>query len=161
MKSNKQYIIQQKIQELNEELYNFKEERNKIKKLKEDYEKLQSKLIEDIQEFNDKKEEFEKYRQNEINRINQDKIKYMTGNRDFNDIKLNYHNMMLCSEKDKEIIKNLKNQINDLQNLIKAKHPNSTIKKSTFSKNRKDKINNNLLVKTNNNSEIDEKKERR
>lgn len=141
--ANKQHLIQQKIKELNDEIYNFKEERNKIQKLKEEYEKLQSKLIEDIQEFNDKKEEFEKYRQNEMNKIKQDKIKYTTGNRNINDIKLNYHNMVLCSEKDKEIIKNLKNQINELKNIIKAKPPNSTSKKNIFSKSKKYKINNN------------------
>jgi len=157
--ANKQYIIQQKIKELNEEICNFKEERNKIKKLKEEYEKLQTKLIEDIQEFNDKKEEFEKYRQNEMNKIIQDKIKYSTGNRDFNDIKLNYHNMILCSEKDKEIIKNLKNQISELKSLIKSKPPNSTTKRNTFQKNKKYKTNNNLLVKSNNNnSDINGKK---
>ena len=56
--NNKEHIIQQKIKELNEEIINFKEERNKINKLKEEYEKLQNKLIEDIQQFNEKKEEF-------------------------------------------------------------------------------------------------------
>ena len=155
--ANRQYIIQQKIQELNEEISNFREERNKIQKLKEEYEKLQSKLIEDIQEFNDKKEEFEKYRLNEMNKIMQDKIKYTTVNRNFNDIKMNYHNMVLCSEKDKEIIKNLKNQINELKNIIKSKPPNSTTKKNIFQKNKKYKTSNNLLVKTNNNSDTDGK----
>lgn len=54
-KGNSSNLIQQKIKELNEEIFNFKEERNKINKLKEEYEKLQLKLIEDIQQFNDKK----------------------------------------------------------------------------------------------------------
>ena len=157
--SNKQYIIQQKIQELNEEICNFKEERNKIQKIKEEYEKLQSKLMEDIQEFNYKKEEFEKYRQNEMNKIMQDKIKYTTGNRNFNDKKLNYQNMILCSEKDKEIIKNLKSQINELKSIIKIKLPNSTTKKIIFPKNKKYKTNNYSNIEGKNNEEEKEKNE--
>ena len=186
--SNKESIIQQKIKELNEEIINFKEERNKICKLKEEYEKMQLKLIEDIQQFNDKKEEFEKYRLNEINKIKQDKKKYIIENRNINDIKLNYRHMVISSKKDKEIIKNLKNQISDLKNLIKVK-PNKYENK--MNKNLSKKINmsvvnkknnqnnniinslndnqeenknilinnNNIVINTNNNSEIDEENE--
>ena len=184
--SHKEQIIQQKINELNVEIINFKEERNKINKLKEEYEKLQNKLIEDIQQFNDKKEEFEIYRQNEINKIKQDKKKYIAEHRNINDIKLNYRNMVISSKKDKEIIKNLKSQISDLKNLIKSKpnifenkiNRNSTnkinmsiinqknnkkknnLQSSTNNSNNNILINNNnIIITTNNNSEIDEENE--
>ena len=64
-----------------------------------------------------------------MNKLKQDKKKYIIENRNINDIKLNYQNMIITSKKDKETIKNLKNQISDLKNLIKAK-PNKTENKN-------------------------------
>ena len=60
--NNKEQIIEEKIKELNVETIKFREERDKVNKLKIEYEKLHEKLLKDIDNFNEKKENFEKYR---------------------------------------------------------------------------------------------------
>ena len=71
--NNKEQIIEEKIKELNVETIKFREERDKVNKLKIEYEKLHEKLLKDIDNFNEKKEKFEKYRMDEINKIKEDK----------------------------------------------------------------------------------------
>ena len=135
--SNKPQIIEKKISELNEEIKKFKEERDKINKLKLEYEKLQSKLITDIQQFNEKKTEFEKYRQAEINKIKTNKKK--SENKLLSDLKNQNQNLQIQAQKDKETIKNLRMQINDLQNLVKIKVKMNIKTKNLAKKQRQEK----------------------
>ena len=126
--SSKGKIIELKIKELNDEIEKFKEEKNKIILLKNEYEKLSKKLTDDIIDFNRKKEEFEKYKQSEIETIKNKKINssnlninYENYNKIINDLKGQNQLLIQNSKNDKEIIKQLKIKINDLENIIKQK----------------------------------------
>lgn len=121
--SKKEQLITQKIKELNMETIKFKEERNKITNLKDEYEKLQKQLIEDIEEFEVKKEEFEKYKQYEMDKIKKKKLNESKSNIHNNSININNNPKpnTLNSKKDKEVIKLLKGQVKDLENVIKLK----------------------------------------
>ena len=118
---NRDHLIQQKIKELNSEIIKFKEERNKVCKLKLEYEKLQTKLINDVKQFTLKKEEFEKYRQEELNKIKNEKKKILTENKLINNIKIQNQSYAMTIKKDKETIKNLKDQIAEYQFIFKQK----------------------------------------
>ena len=118
---NRDHVIQQKIKELNSEIIKFKEERNKIYKLKLEYEKLQTKLINDVKQFTLRKDEFEKYRQEELNKIKNDKKKILTENKSISSIKFQNQSYAMTIKKDKETIKNLKEQIAEYQFLLKQK----------------------------------------
>ena len=65
-KNNREQLIQNKIKELNYETIKFREEKDKVIKIKKEYEKLHEKLIKDIEEFNLKKMNFEKYKEEEL-----------------------------------------------------------------------------------------------
>ena len=86
--SSKEMIISQKIQELNKEIIKFKEEKSKIIKLKNEYEKIQSKLMLDLYQFNQRKEEFEKYREEELLRIRNDKKYILSENKNISAMKI-------------------------------------------------------------------------
>ena len=144
---HKEKLINQKIKELDLETLKFKEERNKLINLKNEYEKLQKQLVENIKEFENKKEEFEKYKQNEMDKIKKKKI-FETKNNVSN-------NRLMKSKNDKDVIKLLKGQIKDLENIIKLKDDELKI----YNKNNKSTIlktningGNNTNVKTYNNS---------
>jgi len=120
LSSNKDKIISQKLKELDIETLKFREERNKIMNLKNDYEKLQKQLIEDIEEFQRKKEQFEQYKQNETERLKKKKIYEIKNNFNINN-NINNNKVLFNTKNDKEIIKLLKNQIKDLENVVKLK----------------------------------------
>ena len=96
---------------------------NKITNLKDEYEKLQKQLIEDIEEFEVKKEEFEKYKQFEMDKIKKKKLNESKNNIHNNSININNNTKSntINSKKDKEVIKLLKGQVKDLENVIKLK----------------------------------------
>ena len=119
--SPKEQLIEEKIKELNLETQKFREERNKINDLKLEYEKLQTKLIEDIDDFVKKKEEFEKFKQNEINNINKERKNMLLDNKFILNIKNQNKSLELEIKKNEETISQLKMQINDLQLIIKNK----------------------------------------
>jgi hypothetical protein len=125
--SSKEQLIKSKIQELSEETEKFKEERNKITILKNEYEKLSKQLMKDIEDFKNKKEEFEKYKQNEIEQLKNKKYigNIQTSLTDNNKIIMNLkaqnQTLLQNSKKDKETIKSLKMKIVDLENIIKQK----------------------------------------
>ena len=127
--SSKDQIIKTKIKELTEEIEKFKEERNKITLLKNEYEILSKKLMKDIEEFNNKKEEFEKYKQNEIESIKSKKIIPLNqslnldnnSNKVIMSLKAQNQTLIQNNKKDKETIKSLKMKIIDLENTIKQK----------------------------------------
>ena len=139
--SNKDKLISQKLKELDLETVKFREERNKIMKLKNDYEKLQKQLIEDIEEFQRKKEQFEKYKQNEMERLKKKKIYEIKNNFNINN-NINNNKVLFNSKNDKEVIKLLKNQIKDLENIVKLKDCELRIYKNNK--------NPNIILKNNN-----------
>ena len=165
---NKEKIIQQKIKELNSEIIKFKEEKNKIFKLKSEYEKIQNKLMNDVKQFNLKKNEFEKYKKEELNKIKMEKKKIMSENKNINNIKFQNQSYAMMIKKDKETIENLKKQVLDYQFLLKQKESESknkkNIKKLNIGNNKKiDDLNLDYLSQNNpyKKEKINEKKERR
>ena len=83
-KNNREQIIASKIKELNYETIKFREEKDKVIKIKNEYEKLYEKLIKEIEDFNIKKNNFEKYKEEEINKINEEKEKLLNERKELN-----------------------------------------------------------------------------
>ena len=102
---NKESLLNNKIKELNYEIILFKEKTKKINLLRSEYEKLQLKLNKDIEDFKKEKEEFEKYKSLELEKIQKEKNKYQA---------LNQKNK-------KDQIKKLNGKINELEKLVKEK----------------------------------------
>ena len=107
------------MKEINKEMVKLKEERNKVIKIRIEYEKSLSKLNNDLFQFNQKKEEFEKYRKNEINKIKNDKKNILIESKNIKDIKLQNQALLMKAKKDKENIDELKSKISELQKLLK------------------------------------------
>ena len=146
----KEQLINQKLKEINKEMVKIKEERNKVNKIKVEYEKSLSKLNNDLYQFNQKKEEFEKYRKNEINKIKNDKKAILLESKNIKDIKSQNQALIMKAKKDKENIDELKNKITELQSLLKQKdnmnnltgNYNSNTFKPTNKRSSKNKISN-------------------
>ena len=113
---NENKKIQQKINELNYELSKCKEERNNYNKIRKQYDKLNNKLISDIECFKKEKEEFEKYRKEELEKIKIQKLKYLSDNKIMKNLKSENELLNKRIQKDKEIIESLKNQLFQYQN---------------------------------------------
>ena len=128
---NREKLIEQKIKELNSEIIKFKEEKNKICKLKIEYEKIQNKLLDDVQQFNLKKQEFEKYQKEELNKIKMEKNKLFIESQKINKIKNQNESYAIIIKKNKEIIENLKKQISNYQVLFKQKQTQNRNKKNS------------------------------
>ena len=119
---NKEQIIEGKIKELNIETIKFREETKKVIKIKKEYEQLHEKLIKDIDNFNKRKDEFEKFRLVELNKINEEKKNLdLQSNIIINNLKLENHSLIISNKKDKEMINHLREYINQLKSLIKKK----------------------------------------
>ena len=101
IKNNNDEVFVLKLNELEFEIKKSKEERLKIEKLKIEYEQLQLQLKNDINDFSKKKDEFEKFREIEIKKIEHDKKSY-------NLIQEKNNLLILSSKKDKETIEQLK-----------------------------------------------------
>ena len=140
-KNNKEQIIEAKIKELNEETIKFREERDKIIKLKQEYEKLHEKLISDIESFNEKKEQFEKYRIEELNKIKEEKKNISIQSNIFTNLKLENQSLNISNKNDKEVINNLRNYITQLKSIIKKKDEEIKI----LTQNNKNTINNYVI----------------
>ena len=119
--SSKEMIISQKIQELNKEIIKFKEEKSKIIKLKNEYEKIQSKLMIDLYQFNQRKEEFEKYREEELLKIRNDKKYILSENKNISAVKIQNQSLNIKLKKEKEKIEKLEQKIIDLQLVLKQR----------------------------------------
>ena len=76
----KEKFVGEKIEELNNEIKKFKQETKKVKQIKTEYEKLQRQLTEDMIDFKLKKKEFEKYKEEELNKIKNMQKKQKTSN---------------------------------------------------------------------------------
>ena len=163
--SSKEQIIQAKIKELNEETEKFKEERIKITSLKNEYEKLSKKLMQDIEEFNKKKEEFEKKRhaENEVTKnrkINSANLSINLDNHNKIIMSLKMQNQALIqnSKNDKETIKSLKLRISELENIIKQKDNEiKKMKNNNFNINSQRELINNNKIKINEQSNANKK----
>ena len=112
--NNKEQIIENKIKELNYETIKFREEKDKVIKIKKEYEKLHEKLIKDIEEFNLKKINFEKYKEEEYNKIKEEKEKLLIERKKLNNIK--FENK--TNKNNEETINDLKNYISELKIII-------------------------------------------
>ena len=119
--SAKSQMMEEKIKELEFETFKFREERNKVNELKLQYEKLQSKLFNDIEDFSKKKEEFEKFKQNEINNINKERKNMFIDNKFINNLKNQNKSLEVEIKKNEEEISQLKMKIEELKLIIKNK----------------------------------------
>ena len=124
--NNKEQLIGEKIKELNDEIKKFKEERNKVTLLKEEYEKLQTKLLKDIKDFNIKKNIYQKNNKGDF-----DKFKGVSQTETKLIMSITQHNqsLIVSNNKKKEIIKLLKSRISELENIIKVKNNDENNKK--------------------------------
>ena len=124
--NNKEQLIGEKIKELNDEIKKFKEERNKVTLLKEEYEKLQTKLLKDIKDFNIKKNIYQKNNKGDF-----DKTKGVSQTETKLIMSITQHNqsLIVSNNKKKEIIKLLKSRIYELENMIKVKNNDENHKK--------------------------------
>ena len=118
---NKEKLINEKINELNEEIKHFKEEREKMSLIKDEYEKLKMKLLDDIKEYNLKKKIHQRYWGNDNERS---KIIPQTGSKIFMSITQHNQTLLLNNYKKTEIINLLKKRIYQLENIIKKKNRN-------------------------------------
>ncbi len=114
IKNKNDELFDLKLNELEFEIKKSKEERLKIEKLKIEYEQLQLELKKDIEDFSKKKDEFEKFREIELKKIEHDKKSY-------NLIQEKNNLLILSSKKDKETIEQLKRRITKLQEENKIK----------------------------------------
>ena len=146
----KEELLNQKIKEINKEMVKLKEDRNKVNKLKIEYEKSMSKLNNELYQFTQKKEEFENFRKNELNKFKNDKKNLLAETKNIKDIKSQNQALVLKTKKDKEIIDNLKSKISELQSIIKQKENNSigiNYSSNTFKYNQKrNKFNRNNII---------------
>ena len=117
-KTIKEQIILDKIKELNYETVKFREEKDKVIKIKNEYEQLHEKLIKDIDDFNKRKIEFEKFKEEEINKIKEEKEKLLMERNEFNNFILENQSSNQSTKNDKETINNLKKYISELKSII-------------------------------------------
>ena len=125
--NEKEIILNKKIKEMNKEIIKLKEEQGKINKIKLEYEKNLTKLNNDIYQFSQKKEEFEKFRKNELNKIKNNKKNIILESKKKKEIKNKNIELINKSKKDKEIIELLKQQINNLRLKLKGKKNKSPV----------------------------------
>ena len=117
-KTNREQIILDKIKELNYETMKFREEKDKVIKIKNEYEQLREKLIKDIDDFNKRKIDFEKYKAEEINKIKEEKERLLIERNELNNTKFESLSSNISTKDDKETINNLKKYISELKSTI-------------------------------------------
>lgn len=109
-------ILDDKINELNQEIEKFKKENEKVTKLKSEYERLTKKLNKEIEDFTIKKqreiEDFENYKQDEMKKIEKEKKAYLRNTKLL---------QSMPNRKEREEIETLKEQVLKLQDEMKSK----------------------------------------
>ena len=120
-------LLHLQIKQLTNELNKYKEERQNIMELKNEYEKLHSKLQEDIELFNTKTNEFELYKDTESKKLQKKEKAIADEMKLCNHIKLQNHTLSTNSKKDKELIESLKTQIKTIQNECRQKELNNKL----------------------------------
>ena len=142
--NEKEQILNKKIKEMNKEIIKLKEEQSKVNKIKLEYEKYTTKLNNDIYQLSQKREEFEKFRKNELIKIKNNKKNIMSESKNIKEIKNKNQELINKSKKDKEIIEKLKQQINKLEMKLKENGFNTNIIKERRFKSPECNFRNNL-----------------
>ena len=164
--SAKEQLIMIKIKELNHETQKFKEERKKVMFLKEEYEQLQAKLLQDIEDFNKKKKNFEVYMLNEKEKLQKDRKDFINESKFLVNLKQKNHSLTVNNKIYQKKIQNLTDKIIELEGYIKKNkiqkfHKNKTKTDISCSNNKSNNPNLNsklkkdftdLKKKTNNNN---------
>lgn len=117
----KEQRIDEQIKQLNIEIVKFKEERAKVFELKNEYEKLHQHFIDELEQFNIQKRDFEIEREIEEKKYEKEKKNLLQEMKGYNSIKIQNQNMILTAKRDKEQIEKLKNEINKIQKESKKK----------------------------------------
>ena len=118
---NKENLISEKIKELDEEIKFFNEERQKVLKIKDEYEELKMKLLKEQKELNLKMQIQNKYFGNNNERV---KLNPKTDTNFIMNITQHNHSLIINNYKKTETINLLKKRIYQLENIIKNKNKN-------------------------------------
>ena len=151
---NKEHLIMIKIKELNDEVLKFKEEHKKIMGIKEEYEKLQKQLMEDIENFNLKKENFEDYMNKEREKLQKERKNFIKETKFLNDLKQENKSLHINNKINQKKIKTLSEKIIELEEVIEK----DKIKVKTNTKNKTDNKKIMTNYKTESNININKKK---
>ena len=141
--SAKEQLIMVKIKELNHETQRFKEERKKVMSLKEEYEQLQTKLLQDIEDFNEKKNKFELYVLSENEKLQKDRKDFINESKFLTNLKQQNHSLAANNKIYQKKIKNLTEKIIELEGYIK---------KNKIQKLHKNKTKTDIITESNNKS---------
>ena len=146
-------LLHLQIKQLTNELNKYKEERQSIMEFKSEYEKLHSKLQEDIELLNIKTNEFETYKDTESKKLLKKEKAIADEIKLCNHIKLQNHTLSTNSKKDKELIESLRTQIKTIQNECKQKELNNKLIIDKLKK-QNEELRKQLQLKTNDFQEI-------
>ena len=117
---NTKIIIEQKMNELNAELSECKEEKARMERLNNECLRIKLKLNNDMEQLNLRKDEFEKYRETEIKRFEKER-------KLLNTLKIQNQTLTQNAKKDKDTIEGLKNQIIKIQQEMRQKETTSKL----------------------------------
>ena len=139
--SAKEQLIMIKIKELNRETQKFKEERKNVMSLKEEYEQLQTKLLKDIEDFNERKKNFELYILNENEKLQKDRKDFINESKFLVNLKQQVNSLTVNNKIYQKKIRNLTDKIIELEgyikkNKIQKSHKNKTKTEITSSSNK-------------------------
>ena len=143
----------EKVYELNKERVKNKNENEKIKKLKINYDTLYNKLQNEINKFNmsnqKKLENFNKYKNDEIEKIEKEKKQLILEQKEIGELRIKYQmNNKLNNKKDKEDIIQLKKRFQKFYEENKSKENNNKILIEKY-KRQLDEANNQILMLNN------------
>ena len=143
----------EKVYELNKERVKNKNEKKKKKKLKINYDTLYNKLQNEINKFNmsnqKKLENFNKYKNDEIEKIEKEKKQLILEQKEIGELRIKYQmNNKLNNKKDKEDIIQLKKRFQKFYEENKSKENNSKILIEKY-KRQLDEANNKILMLNN------------
>ena len=134
----------EKVYELNKERVKNKNESEKIKKLKINYDNLYSKLQNEISKFNS--ENFNKYKKDEKEKLEKEKKQLILEQKEIGELRIKYQmNNKLNNKKDKEDIIQLKKMFQKFQEENKSKESNNKILIDKY-KRQLDEANNQILL---------------
>ena len=140
----------EKVYELNKERVKNKNENEKIKKLKINYDNLYTKLKNEISKSNSsnqkKLENFNKYKKDETEKLEKEKKQLLLEQKEIGDLRIKYQmNNKLNNKKDKEDIIQLKKMFQKFQEENKSKESNNKILIDKY-KRQLDEANNQILL---------------
>ncbi|MCQ2818891.1 MAG: hypothetical protein MJ252_16620 [archaeon] len=112
----KEEILDRKIKQFHNEIVKVKEEKQRVSKLIADNEKIQNKLNDEMTKLNLKKEEFERYKEEEMKKIQKEKKNAINDTKQIKALQTQIQTLNQQAKKDKDTIENLKIQLNKAQN---------------------------------------------